>query len=403
MAIEVRATKPDEFRRASNAVSAALLFPPHDDESWERSRPSWDEQSSTSAWDGHLCVGHASQFFVETTVPGGGRVRTGAVTRVGVLPTHRRQGIATALLEALIAEAAQRQAVLMSLRASEAVIYARYGFGMAGEYAEIEIDAARARPVSGAARGGSLRLLMPDDILETVRPIYAASAHRRPGIVTRPDSWWKRYFGDAIRGSKPSYVAVHHDGEGRADGFVHYDVAWNEDGPMGGHGDVHDIVGVDDAVELALWAYILDIDLIRTWKVEERPLDDVLRAAVADRRAYSVKSVDDEQWVRIVDVDAALSARSYNDVNGSLTIGVTDRHVAPNNGTWIVNGSGARRGGGDADLVTDISALSAAYLGGTAWHTLAAAGAIDVRNPCAIPVADNLFASRPLPFSGSFF
>jgi predicted acetyltransferase len=221
--------------------------------------------------------------------------------------------------------------------------------------------------------------------------------------VTRPDSWWKRYFGDAVRGTKPSYVAVHYDSRGAADGFVHYDVAWNEDGPMGGHGVVHDIVGVDDAAELALWAYILDIDLIRTWKAEERPLDDVLRAAVADRRAYAVKSVDDEQWVRVVDVDAALSARAYNDVNGSVRLAVTDRNVASNNGTWIVDASGAQRTEGEGDLVTDISALSAAYLGGTGWHTLAAARLVDVRNEKAIAVADNLFASRPLPFSGSFF
>ena len=141
MPIDVRATKPEEYRRASSAVSAALLFPPHDDETWERARPSWDEQSSTSAWDGEHCVGHASQFFVDTTVPGGARLLTGAVTRVGVLPTHRRRGIATALLEALIAEAAQRKAVLMSLRASEAVIYGRYGFGMAGEFTEIGTSA----------------------------------------------------------------------------------------------------------------------------------------------------------------------------------------------------------------------------------------------------------------------
>jgi len=403
MTIEVRATKPDEFRRASNAVSAALLFPPHDDESWERARPSWDEQSSTSAWDGELCVGHASQFFVETTVPGGARLLTGAVTRVGVLPTHRRRGIATGLLDALIAEAVQRKAVLMSLRASEAVIYGRYGFGMAGEFTEIEIDTARARPVSGAATGGTYRLLMPGEIEEAVHPIYEAAAHRRPGFVTRPASWWKRYLGDALRATKSSYVVVHFDRHGTADGFVHYDVAWNEDGPLGGRGEVHDIIGVSDAAELALWQYVLDIDLIRAWKADERPLDDILRAAVADRRAYATKSVDDEQWVRLVDVDSALSARTYNDANGSVTIGVTDKQVASNNGTWTVDAGGARRAEGDADLAVDISVLSAAYLGGTGWHTLASAGNVDVRNDKAIAVADNLFASRPLPFSGSFF
>ena len=123
MAIEVRRTRPDEYRAASNTVATALMFPPHDDESWERTQPSWDESSSFSAWDGDLCVGNASQFFVDTTVPGGRRVATGAVTRVGVLPTHRRRRVASSLMEALIAEARQREAVLMSLRASEAVIY----------------------------------------------------------------------------------------------------------------------------------------------------------------------------------------------------------------------------------------------------------------------------------------
>jgi predicted acetyltransferase len=210
-------------------------------------------------------------------------------------------------------------------------------------------------------------------------------------------------MGDAVKGSKPSYVVVHLDSHGVADGFAHYDVAWNQDGSPGGHGDVHDIFGVSDAVELALWSFILDIDLIRTWKAEERPLDDIVRAAVADRRAYATKSVDDEQWVRIVDVDAALAARTYNDTNGSVTIAVTDAQLAGNTGTWIVDAGGPQRAHDEADLAVDISVLSATYLGGTAWHTLAAAGIVDVRNEKAIAVADNLFASRPLPFSGSFF
>src|SRR5215210_5233109 len=225
MAIDVRPTKPEEYRAASNTVATALMFPPADDESWERSRASWDESSSISAWDGDRCVGHASQFFVDTTVPGGARVLTGAVTRVGVLPTHRRRGVATSLMDALIADAVGRRAVLMSLRASEAVIYGRYGFGMAGEYTEIEIDPRRARPVSGAASGGTFKMLRPDEIDAAVRPIYDAAAHRRPGIVTRPDSWWKRYLGDAVKGSKPSHVVVHVDSNGNPDGFVHYDVA----------------------------------------------------------------------------------------------------------------------------------------------------------------------------------
>jgi predicted acetyltransferase len=256
--------------------------------------------------------------------------------------------------------------------------------------------------VSGAASDGTIRLLRPDEIDDAVRPIYESAARRRPGILSRPDSWWRRYLGDALNGLKPSHVVVHVDANGTADGYAHYDVAWNDDW-SGGKGEIHDIVGTTDAAELALWAYLLDIDLVRTWKADERPLDDVLRAAVVDRRAYSTKSVDDEQWVRVVDVDTALAARTYNDVNGSVTIEVTDAVIAGNNGSWIIDSGGAQRTRDEAELSVDISTLSAAYLGGTAWHTLAAAGRAEVRNEKAITIADNLFASRPLPFSGSFF
>src|SRR5262245_39428796 len=277
-------------------------------------------------------------------------------------------------MEALIAESVNRRVVLMSLRASEAVIYSRYGYGVAGEYTEVEIDPVRARPVSGAAAGGSIRLLRPDEIEDVVRPIYEQAAHRRPGILSRPDSWWKRYLAEALKGTKPSHGVVHLDANGVADGFAHYDVAWKDDS-SGGKGDVHDIVGTTDAAELALWAYLLDIDLVGTWKAEERPLDDVLRAAVADRRAYETKSVDDGQWVRLVDVDAALTARTYNDANGSVTIEVDDAVVTANNATWTVDATGARQAHDEPDLAVGISMLSAAYLGGVGWHTLAAAGA----------------------------
>jgi predicted acetyltransferase len=374
-----------------------------DDEAWERSRPSWEAASSFTGWDGDRCVGHAAQYFVDTTVPGGAQLPTGAVTRVGVLSTHRRQGVATGLMHALIAEAAERRCALMSLRASEAVIYHRYGFGVAGEYTEAVIDAARARPVRGGTTAGAFRMLLSDEIHSTIHDVYARATHRRPGVVTRPDAWWERYLRDAVAGSKPSHVVVHVGADGDVDGYAHYDVAWNEDGQPGGKGEIHDVVGISDAVELALWRYLLDIDLVRTWTADERPLDDIVRAAVADRRAYSTKSVDDEQWLRLVDVDAALVARTYNDVNGSVAIGVTDPLVDHNNGTWRVDAAGAKQTDDEPDLKVDIAALSATYLGGTGWHTLATVERVEVAAPGAIAVADALFASRPLPFCGSFF
>ena len=84
MTIEIRPTQPGEWRTAANTMAAALMSPPYDDEMWERMIPSWEDSTSYSAWEGDRCVGHASQFDVDTVVPGGVRLPTKAVSRVGV-------------------------------------------------------------------------------------------------------------------------------------------------------------------------------------------------------------------------------------------------------------------------------------------------------------------------------
>ena len=98
--IEVRAPAPEELREAARVVSTALLQAPHDDASWAKSEPSWKDCDSLTAWDDERCVGHAGGYRVQTVVPGGARVPTCAVTRVGVLSTHRRAGVGPTVADA---------------------------------------------------------------------------------------------------------------------------------------------------------------------------------------------------------------------------------------------------------------------------------------------------------------
>ena len=269
MSIVVRRTEPNEYRLAANAFMVALMEAPATDEQWERSLPSWQDAPSFSAWDGDTCVGHGSHDLVDTTVPGGRRLSTSAVTRVGVLPTHRRRGIGTGLMEALIDDARQRDLVLMSLRASEATIYGRYGFGVAGEFCSATIDPARLGPLTGATTEGSFRILEPGEIADVVAPLYDRVAHRRPGVVTRPPAWVTRLFRPAIERSDPSFVTVHLDAVGHPDGYVFYGVKWSEGSTVitTGVGELHELFAASDDVELALWQYVLDIDLVTVWNV----------------------------------------------------------------------------------------------------------------------------------------
>ena len=410
-AIVIRPTEPSERRAVAGVISSALLNSPPDDARWEKVSKIDDPSRSFSAWEGSRCVGHASWFPLDTVVPGGARLPSGGVARVGVLPTHRRRGLASGLMQAILDDAVDQELALLSLRASEAPIYGRYGYGLAGDSVRVAIDPARARPLSAPPTGGTVRILEPDEIRPIVESVYDRALERRPGAITRPDLFWTRMYEDAVAGRNARFVAAHHpSGGGEPDGFVHYGVGWNDDLPhAGGSGVVAELFATDEAVELELWRYIFDVDLIRSWKADVRPVDDPVVEALADRRAYRVIERMDEQWLRLVDVDRALAGRTWNPVRADLavTAAVADPMRPANDGCWRIAAEGAERlAGADpdrADLQADAAALGAAYLGGTTWWSLVAAGRVRELRAGAAAAADALFACRPVPFCGTFF
>jgi predicted acetyltransferase len=413
--IDIRATPLELARAASDTFGSALLFPRVTDEEWSSRQASWLESDSFSAWDDDRCVGHAGSFRFDTSVPGGARLSTAGVTRVGVLPTYTRRGLLTSMMRELLSSVRSSGTVLATLRASEATIYKRFGYGIAAEGASVRITSSAIGAVAAPAPG-THRILRHDELMTVLPPLYEQCGRRRVGTISRPDFMWRRYLEDALSGAKPSFVVVHDNEDGVSDGYVHYDVKWREAtevAPEVGVGEVNDLWGIDASVERALWAYLLGIDLVVEWSADERPIDEALRFAVPNTRAYKLRDRWDEQWLRILDVDAALTARTYGPCTGAVTIEVRDPWFEENNGTWRIDATGAQRssgGGSPAALVVDIATVSAAYLGGTSWRELTDAGQVlsadgTDAEPAAdvVATADALFAQRPAPFCGSFY
>lgn len=400
MSFELRVTGPDEWRAAADTMAAALHFPPTTDEKWPSILPSWEGSHSISAWDGERCVGHGAYYFFDTSVPGGERLGTAGVTRVGVRQTHTRQGILTAIMSRMLHDAHEQHLPLASLRASEAVIYSRFGYGVAGEAIDYTITRPRLRPDVGVA--GTSEIIDRATAMDVIPALYDRIAFTRPGVITRPEWMWRRYMEEYLDASKARQVIVHRDASGTADGFVDVETAWDAD-DRHAIATVHDLWGVTPDAEAALWRYVFDIDLVRTIKAEERPVDDLIRWLLIDRRDLQVSSVWDEQWVRLVDVDAALRARTYGS-DEAVTISVQDRMLAHNNATWRVAGGKVEQASTTtADLTVDVAALGAAYLGATSWFELAATPSVEAADPAALARADRVFQSRPLPRCGSFF
>ena len=154
-----------------------------------------------------------------------------------------------------------------------------------------------------------------------------------------------------------------------------------------------------------LWAYLLGIDLIDE---VAQPTNGRSTRPSASRSptcaAHRVRDVWDEQWLRLLDVDAALRARAVSPrrpVGGDRRR--TIRGSADNVGTWRVEASGAKRADAAPDLEVAIDVLSAAFLGGTSWRELADPGHVGVHRPAAVDEADTLFAEHPAPFCGTFY
>ena len=97
MAIEVRpAADQAEFRQGLGAIGHFFGWEPSEEDS-ERFSKFLPVERMLVATDGNAIVAAAGSFPFEMTVPGA-MVPTAGVTIVGVLPTHRRRGILTAMM-----------------------------------------------------------------------------------------------------------------------------------------------------------------------------------------------------------------------------------------------------------------------------------------------------------------
>jgi predicted acetyltransferase len=404
---DIRPVDVVERRAVADTFRVALLSGPVNDETFAASSGAWDESDSLAAWDGDRCVGSVSAYRFDSTVPGGARVPTAGVTRVGVLPTHTRKGLLTRMLHRLLVESRERGNLLATLHASETTIYRRYGFGLATDASGAVVTTRSAKPWRKPASPGSTRLLRHTEVYDVVPPLYEHAARWRVGTISRPAWMWTRILKDAsepigVPFGKGSFVAVHTTADGTDDGYVFYDVDWDDEfatNPVG-KGKVRDLWGASPAVELELWRYLLDIDLVVEWEAEARPVDDPVRRAMHDSRAYETRQRIDDQWVRILDVDAALSERTFGPADSTVSIEVRDPLFADNCSIWEVSSAGSTRSDRPADLTVDIATLSAAYLGAVSWNDLASIGAVDASHD-VVSRLDALFAARPIPFCGT--
>lgn len=342
-------------------------------------------------------VGTAATHAFELTLPGGALVPAAGVTAVGVLPTHRRQGVLRAMMRHQLAGLRERGEFLSVLLASEAPIYGRYGYGPATYTTRLTVArhkaafaVPRAHPALPAP-AGTVEVLRRSECGEILEEVYDRYRRAQPGALSRPHRWWRLRAGQAPVSAAPRYIAVHRDTGGVPDGYASYAV---ESGTL----TVDETITTDDAVFTALARFVLGHDLVSTVVFKHLPPGHPLRRQFADLRAGEAGGDTDWLWVRLLDVPRALTARDWP-VDGELVLDVEDPFLGEH-GRHLLT---VRDGEADCvptdrepDLSLDVSDLGSLYLGGTAPSTLVRAGHVRAHHPDAAALADAFFrAERP--------
>jgi len=351
--------------------------------------------------DGEL-IGTADAAASRLTLPGGATVTHAGVTHIGVLPSFTRRGIATALVHHQLRDFAARGEVAATLRASEATIYGRYGYGVANSAQSVEVQTARAALRPEVEAGGRVRLIEAAQAWDLLPRIYEEHRPSRAGTVDRPQVWWASLRLRTESSPGPSYIAVHGE-PGSESGFARYRPTDTGTWFVSDQRTivVEDFFAPTTEAYLGLLRFLLGLDLIDRVMFWMLPLDDPLPSLLLDRRAAKVTAVHDETWLRVIDVATALSARSYAG-DGAVSIAVDDP-VLGNSGRFTIAADGAESSAGPADLDVTIEGLGAVLLGGTTWRSLAISGLARADDPAALAAADRLFAVPQAPYAGFYF
>lgn len=347
------------------------------------------------AFDGEELIGGADSYSSWLTAPGGARVPQAAVTHIGVLPTHTRRGVLTTLVTQQLADIAARGEIVASLRASDALIYGRFGYGVASRSATYRVQRRRAVPHS-VIDAGSVALLDTSATSERLAAIYERAAWT--GSIARPPQWWRLHeLFDTADPVKP-YVVTHEDG------YVRYRPLHTSEWFTSSTRtiSVDDLVAHSDNAYRALIAHLLSLDLVDVIELGSRPIDDPLPHFITDPRAVAVGGIRDETWLRLVDVEAALAARTYSDT-APLVIEVADDLLSHNAARFTVGPDKVRRTRSAPDVSLDVAGLATIYLGGNTWTQLARAGLVSAHSAGAISTADALFFTGAQPFAGTSF
>ena len=258
------------------------------------------------------------------SVPGGRSVDAWAVSAVTVSPTHRRRGIARALMEGELANARNAGAAIAMLTVTEATIYGRYGYAPAAKAATVHVDRRRVHWI-GPDAPGRVHFVGADELRE-VAPGHRPSCGRRArparstggrgsstarSASSTPTATARAPCAPCATTTSTASRRASRPTASRASRTS--PASWSSTSSS---------AATDDA-ERALWRFLIEQDFVTGVRARLRSVDEPLPWLLEDPRAVTLSDVVDHLWVRVLDPVEALAARRYGSA-GTLELEVAD-------------------------------------------------------------------------------
>jgi predicted acetyltransferase len=399
MDVEIRTIAEDEFETWMRAIESA--FGGHvSPEDVQNERKVIDPARCLAACDGDNIVGCASSVVFEMTVPGG-TIPTVGITGVGVVPTHRRRGVNTALMRRQLDDIRDEGFAIAALFASEGGIYGRFGYGLATFDAYVDIETSRSAFVPGSEGDGRIRLVERDAAKDRYLSIFDESRLTRPGAMRMEPNWFDYEFAEKHFGEERKFFFAFHETGKDVDGVAVYTIKHNWSGVPQNEVELYAFDALNSSAYAQMWRFVLDLDLVSKLTAWSRPVDEPLLHLLREPRRLNMR-LKDGMWVRLLDIPRALTARRYPH-DGRIVFDVRDAFCPWNEGRYALDaraeGATCEQTDDEAELLLTTNELAAAYLGGSTFSQLHRAGRVSEERAGAIGTADAMFGWDPPPWA----
>jgi predicted acetyltransferase len=414
---EIRHVAEDDILPWLKTMRTGLLADPGhlDDHVLEVWRKAWEPQRVWGAYDGGRCVGTLRTFGTAYSVPTGpdstAEIGTDALTQVSVAATHRRQGVLRTMLSQSLADAKERGDTISLLRAAEWGIYGRFGYWPTSGVSDYLVRTAVPTTIRPTSQPMNVHQLSPQESLQPAMDVLARVRSHQHGHIARSEWMWER----SLRLRQPSgtwepVCVVARNALGEVDGFAMWTGAegdWYNKPFSEPAATVNQLLATTPDAYLALWHYLINIDLVPVLKLEERAVDEPLEWLLGNGRAARRGWTGDGDWLRILDLCTALQSRRYA-AEDRLVLEVRDDDVGGYaTGRYLLDAGPGHAECLPSTLSPDLQlsqrALAGIYSGGNTVRSQHLAGLIDEETPGALNRLNLMFRTERAPWNATPF